>query len=160
MELFAQLNEFFSYSGSIGYADAKYDSYSNCGVSVGLVSVPFNCDDNQIANSPDWTANNAVNLSYPLPNLGSVALLGGVEWAYRGDVYYSVENDPQSLQEGFSLFNANIGLGQVDGRWALTLWGQNITDEEYAIIAVNGFTSKVKMFGPPRTWGVRLNTSF
>ena len=160
IEALAQLTDYLSYSGSVGYADAQYDSYSNCGVSATVPAVPFNCDGNQLANSPDWTANSAFNLAYPLPNVESLVVLGSAEWSYRGDVFYSVENDPESKQDGFSLFNASVGLGSTEGDWSLVLWGQNLGDKDYTIIAVDGLTSKVRQLGAPRTWGVRLNANF
>ncbi|WP_439620927.1 TonB-dependent receptor [Hyphomonas sp.] len=159
VEAFAQLTDYLSYSGSAGYTDAKYDTYTNCGVSVSLPPLPLDCNGKQIANSPDWTATSALRLAYPISGTTGLKALASAEWSYRGDVFYSVENEAASLQEGFSLFNASVGLAK-DDHWTLTLWGQNLSDEEYSVIAIDGFTTKIREFGPPRTWGVRLDLTF
>ena len=90
-----------------------------------------------------------------------VDLLLNGEWAYRGDVYYDVFNNDSAFQDGYSLFNANIGVVDPDGRWSATLWGNNLADEEYITIAVQGFGGQtIHTLGSPRTYGVRVTSRF
>ena len=36
-----------------------------------------------------------------------------------------------------TLLNGRVTLGSEDERWALDLWAQNLTDEEYKQVAIN-----------------------
>jgi iron complex outermembrane receptor protein len=139
----------------LGYVDANYDDYSQCGQdSAGVL---IDCTDNKLTNAPDWTAN--LNATYTRPLTASVHLLLYGEWSYRGDVYYDVFNNDTALQEGFSLFNANIGVVDASGRWSATLWGNNLADEDYITIAVQGFGGQtIHTLGNPRAYGVRFTS--
>ncbi len=143
--------------GSVGYTDATYEDYSQCGQnSAGLL---IDCTDNRLTNAPEWTGN--LNVTYSRPLTEGLSLIVNGEWSYRGDVYYDVFNNDTALQDGFSMFNANIGLADPSGRWSATLWGTNLADEEYITIAVQGFGGNtIHTLGNPRQYGVRLAARF
>jgi iron complex outermembrane recepter protein len=142
---------------SVGYTDATYDDYSQCGQNS--AGVLIDCTDNRLTNAPEWTGN--VNVTYSRPLSAGVSLMLNGEWSYRGDVYYDVFNNDTALQEGFSIYNASIGLTDPAGRWSATLWGTNLADEDYITVAVQGFGGNtIHTLGNPRLYGVRLTARF
>ena len=67
--------------------------------------------------------------------------------------------DPEKAQSAYTLVNARIGLGRSDKRWALELWGQNLTNETYKQVGIDApiQTGSWNAFlGAPRTWGLTL----
>jgi len=84
----------------------------------------------------------------------------------------NTNNNPQSIQDAYSLFNARIGLAAEDDNWRLTLWGKNLTEEGYCTTIFDqpfggslGGTANLQtpqrcVVGAPRTYGVELTKSF
>ena len=145
----------------IGYADAEYDDFENCGVTNTIPTTALDCTGNKLTNAPDWTANVNALFRWPLVASRGIELLVNAEWAYRGEVYYDVFNNDDAKQEGFSLFNGSIGVGDSGGRWSAVLFGNNLGDEEYITIAVQGFANqRLRELGAPRTYGLRVNVNF
>jgi iron complex outermembrane receptor protein len=67
--------------------------------------------------------------------------LGGSEYFLRGEFQYigtqnigaQTNQNPQSIQNGYGLFNASIGLRADDNRWEFSIWGKNLTDKGYCM---------------------------
>jgi outer membrane receptor protein involved in Fe transport len=70
---------------------------------------------------------------------------------------------PQKVQDAYTLLNARVGIGSADDHWAVELWSQNVTDEEYAqvmfdsVLQTGSFDSYL---GAPRTYGVTARIKF
>ena len=90
---------------------------------------------------------------------------------------------PFKMQDAFTVVNGRISLGSDDERWAVDVWAQNLTDEEYVQVAYNSplqgtaFHSTVQpngtyynqaldtqgisaFLGAPRTYGVTLRVKY
>ena len=149
----ALLSEGFSVRGGVGYLDASYDEYSQCGQdSAGMI---MDCTGNNLTNAPALTAN--ANVVYRHPINADMNLLVNGEWSYRGDVYYDVFNTDGAFQEGFSVFNGSIGLTDPEGDWSVMLWGTNLSDTDYITIGIQGFGGvAINTLGPPRQLGLRV----
>jgi outer membrane receptor protein involved in Fe transport len=95
-----------------------------------------------------------------------------MELTVRGEATYSSEFalvtglDPRPVanQDDFTLYNASLILSDVDERWAVQLWGRNITDEEYV---KGGFPSVGYLGasfnnypGDPQTYGLTLRLRY
>lgn len=69
--------------------------------------------------------------------------------------------------DGYELLNASVGIEQAG--WRLSLWGRNLTDEDYSVRGFGGFgndprngytTEPYYQFGEPRMIGVSASVSF
>ena len=86
---------------------------------------------------------------------------------------------PQKIQDGFTLVNARIGIRAPDDRFALELWAQNVTNQNYAQVAFNspfqagastaafqdpqypgGRQIFSQFLAEPRTYGITLRGKF
>ena len=86
---------------------------------------------------------------------------------------------PEKIQESYTLLNGRIGIGSSDGRWALELFGNNLTDEEFYQVVFNApfqgsaFPTNIPNYQPafdsqtynaflgqPRTYGVTLRLRY
>jgi iron complex outermembrane receptor protein len=154
LEASVRLDDAFTLDGSAGYLDAAFDDYEACSFNPSTGAV-LDCDGNRLAYAPDWTASLGLTMEQPIS--GDMLLVGNVEWTYRGDSYFSVLNEDTSFQEGFSLFNAYLGVATADGRYRAVLWARNLTDEYYSLFSTATLTGSGAVPGPPFTFGIRLS---
>ena len=63
------------------------------------------------------------------------------------------------MQKAFTTVQAEATFAFVDTGLSLTLWGRNLTDEDYALSGY-GFIGYNTFRSDPRTYGVRLDYSF
>ena len=113
----------------------------------------------------DWTDQlAATNLEY--------FIRGESQFIGEQNLGANTNNNPQSVQDAYSLFNARVGIAAADGDWRLTLWGRNLADEGYCTAmfdqpfggslngTVNLQTPQRCVVGAPRTYGVELSLNF
>ena len=63
--------------------------------------------------------------------------------------------------EDRTLVHANATFFSADNRYYLTLYGKNLTNEEYRVSANSvGALWNFTMYGAPRQWGVELGFNF
>jgi len=102
-----------------------------------------------------------VSLSYDGDWNGN-SLFANVTYSHKDDLLRVPEN--QTRLSAQDLVSANIGMGfDVGGNdFNITLWGQNLTDDEYTIDALpfETFAFPVQVFGQPRSYGVSLGLNF
>lgn len=113
--------------------------------------------------APRFVYNLGVNYEPQLTN--TLKLFSSASWAHRSSTL-SVAADPGTRIPGYGLLNGTIGVGSLDGRIRLSLYGRNLTDKL--------FIARLRPlpFGPTgsylqtvagegrRTIGVRLDYSF
>lgn len=99
-------------------------------------------------------------------------LRGEMQYIGEQNVGATTNNNPQSVQDAYSLINARIGLSASDQDWRLTLWGKNLTEEGYCTSIFNqpfggplGGTANLQtpqrcVVGAPRTYGVELSVKY
>ncbi|MBM3756457.1 MAG: TonB-dependent receptor [Acidobacteria bacterium] len=193
VELEAQfaLNENISFDGAFGYVDKdvkQFPSVDAQGLTRGIdgtcptpspTIVPAPpadyCHGSGIAdvitpgNSPDYTANAAVNLFYPLG--GEMEATGRIGWNYIAKQYYF----PNPLTSPFNDAIKQKGYGRVDAQLrisgiqagvgdglAVTIWGRNLGDKDAIARGIDfgqlGFGSVI--YSDPRTFGVTVDFAF
>ncbi len=113
------------------YSDVYYDS------TVAFAGNQGNPDDvvrsgDPLAQSPEWTFTGSALYEIPLGDALKVTLYGNGRYVseYR---LQTLGRNPLTDQEAFTIFDGRIGFGAADDRWAVELWGRNLTDEYYSI---------------------------
>lgn len=115
------------------------------------------------------------------PSLGSSGLSGLVYFDGRMTSDYNTGSDlfPEKMQDGYSVWNARVGVRGPDQRWAVEFWGQNVFNAKYTQVAFNtplqgigsgaavqagAAASATQLFSAylaePRTYGVTLRGKF
>ena len=74
--------------------------------------------------------NIAANYTFFLDNGFDIELLGAVR--AQDDVLYSITQDKNTIEDGYTIFDASLILSDHDNRWRATFFVQNITDKFYA----------------------------
>ncbi len=115
------------------------------------------CDvsGNRVNNTPFFTANVGGNYTAPVGD-GEISLSGNLY--YSGHSYWDTFNrlrEPSKL-----LANAEIGWKPGPADFRISLWGENLFNEQYSLTLTTSGTADSQVLAQPRTYGVRLDYSF
>ncbi len=152
LELFGEISERLSVTGTLGWLDAQYEEFE---ILVGGVATDVS--DRAMVNAPDWNGSVAINYEQPVGN-GMTALFH-VDAAYRGERATEITASPVLTQDGHEVVNALVSLKAADERWELRAGVKNLTDEA---IRVQGFNLsefpgvQLGFYAAPRTYDARL----
>ena len=167
-------------TGGLTYAEAKFrktlvgSSDGQTPLDPALFLLPSNIN----SNAPEIVT--TVSFAWT-PDIGSSGLSGLVYLDGRMTSDYNTGSDlfPEKIQDGYSVWNARIGLRGPEERWAVEFWGQNIFNTQYTQIGFNtplqgsGSSAHVaagrlpvatQLFSAylaePRTYGITLRGKF
>lgn len=159
---------------NVGILDASYDNWRVPGIAGGIVDK----SGFKLRRAPDLTA--ALNVRYEQPLANGAFLVYGLNYSWKDD-YYIIANTVQrpqardsGLVEAYGLLDASISYEAEN--WSLSLWGKNLTDEDYFLHVLDVGTNYAAgpnntpvpvaglwTFGtisPPRTYGVEFRFKF
>jgi iron complex outermembrane receptor protein len=119
--------------------------------------------------SPEWQTSVAADWTQAMANGLEWYVGGSWSWVDEHNAGTSSNNNPQSEQDSYSLLNARVGLRSASGNWDVTLFGENLTDEDYcgsvfnqgfggpidAVDEANNTSVQRCVLGAPRRWVVR-----
>lgn len=165
----------FSVTGSIAYLDSEFTDYQN-GPSLPGLGGTQDLTGARNSFSPEWSGNVAVDWS---GDFGS----SGLSWALNGNIAFVsdqytgslIDNNPQSISDGYALVGARATLYGPNDRWSLSAFVQNLTDTHYVPLRVYqplagalglnngafpGSTANRLLAGNPRSWGVKASFQF
>jgi len=124
---------------------------------VDYVSGVDDFSGNNQLRSPDVTTSLVGEYTHPIRGAGDLVFRG--EHSYRSDIFFDPLNTTRagSFQPSYSLVNARITFVPDNGNWDFSLWGKNLTDEQYfGSIALNGLDG-LGAPADPLTFGASLN---
>jgi iron complex outermembrane receptor protein len=141
-------------SGSVGYADARYDRFAGCAVPTSEGGGATDCAGNRLAGAPQVTARGSAELRVPA---GGWTLIARTDADYQSSVYFEPTNSTRFRARARTLIGARLGVETP--RWRATLWVENLTGETYQTYrddrAALGIL-RTTAYGAPRTWGLTL----
>jgi iron complex outermembrane recepter protein len=172
-------------TGNAAYIDATYTDFKNVACFLGQPQLPFGtprtsprqciastpganftteATGNPLTNSPEFTGNIALDYTRPL---GALEGFFGINYYYRGDVSFSAAGDPNAREEAYGLLGAKLGIGSQNDRWRLTVFGRNLTDENFVnniigqpVLGAPGVYSQFPSADARRIVGVSLDLKF
>ncbi|MCC5995389.1 MAG: TonB-dependent receptor [Oceanicaulis sp.] len=139
-------------SGGYAHVRARYGSGPG---------TPANLAGRGISLSPETFVTGQALYTQPIAENLLFAAALDARWVSK----YNTGSDlaPGKEQPSFAMVNGRLGLGSLDGRWNVELWGRNLTDETYVQVAFDQFAQTGTFggfLGAPRTWGVTLRTEW
>ena len=160
VEIVARLTEGLSANFSATWLDATYTEFV-----TGDYRNNFEQTDlsgNYLQNAPKYTLYGALNYTRPVTDDGS--FIGRIEASYQDKVYFTEFNNADAEQDAYGLINLLAGYEGGDGKWSVTGWVRNATDEfiySNNIITAPLYGSvRVGSLLPPRTYGLTLAVNF
>ena len=165
----AQVTDNLSVFSSGIFDEAYYESNpaAPCPYEDSNVSKVCNLTGRPLAGASKWTVSLGGEYDYPLPELGgqeTVAYLGGNVLLRTG--FYSTGDDSKySYVPGYGVGNLDFGVRQANGRWDLSGWIHNFTNDRYYTFKVlAGSAPSYNLVqgevGDPLTFGVTLRAKF
>ncbi|MEL7045565.1 MAG: TonB-dependent receptor, partial [Pseudomonadota bacterium] len=79
------------------------------------------------------------------------------QYAWRDEFFTDVTNNPTRAIDDYGILDASVRL--TNDRWRVSLWGRNLTEENYADIISAAFNLQ-RFGGQARTYGVEIGYNF
>jgi iron complex outermembrane receptor protein len=128
LELQFQVTEAWNIRASYGYLDAEYNDFIADINGDGVITDNSNLTPR---NTPENTV--GINTTYTIP-VGPGELVGFASYRWRDEIETIANNDPLGHLD--SIENLDLTLSYIwgDGRYRLTAYGRNITDERERVV--------------------------
>ncbi|MDC0598522.1 TonB-dependent receptor [Gammaproteobacteria bacterium] len=165
VEVFWQASDRLVINAAIAWLDAEFsefdtvDQFDPCLILTTCVAPVLSWAGNRPRSSPEWAYNLHGEYDFPLSN-GVITLAGDI--SYKDEQFYSEFNNDIQRTDAYTLLDSQLRYTPNDERWAVSLWGKNITDElvpagQFAVSLSRtvGYT-----YLPPRTWGLTFDYNF
>jgi iron complex outermembrane receptor protein len=117
--------------------------------------------DMRLPYAPLWSV--SLGGSYERPIGENLKLRASLSGKYTSSYNTGSNLAPQKIQDELTLWNGRISFGSEDELWAVELWAQNLTDEDYVQVIVDQPLQSGTFgafLGTPRTAGVTLRSKF
>ncbi|GEN40942.1 TonB-dependent receptor [Pseudoalteromonas nigrifaciens] len=138
---FAATDSLF-FTTSLGYLDTKYS-------------------DITFTDNTSYSASVAMNWTIAELDFGNLAL--NTNYVMVDDYQFSV-SDPSLVGDNYALLNARLTLSNIKigerSNLKVSLWGKNITDEEYIVFGSNFNFFDAQAYGTPRTYGIDVSFEY
>lgn len=147
----ALLTENWILGFTYGYLDAEYDTYILEGVA--------DWSGNRLPRSSEHSG--SINTTYTLNLAGGAAMDFGLVYSAQSDFYFDPANSADQLEGSFGLLDASVTWRSATDRWNVSLWGRNLTDEEYRTHSIqSNIAGSVDLWNLPRTYGVTFTWNY
>ncbi|KUR79759.1 TonB-dependent receptor [Novosphingobium sp. FSW06-99] len=130
-------------TGGVTYNDAHYTNYDppcyagqTLAQGCNLPGPTFNAAGDRLTNAPRWSETGS--LGYRTEIGHDLAAHAGIDWSARSSVQFGV-GDPGTIQAGYSLVNASIGIGDTADHLRLGLFVRNLFDKRFAAQIFSSF---------------------
>jgi len=143
-----------SLSGS--YVDATYKDFLESTINPSTGS-RLDSSGNRLQRTPETQISAGIDWALPAGNLGN-ALKLSLNYAWQSDMFWATDN--VAKEKSYGLLDARIALAPDEAKWAVAIWGKNVTDELYRTNIISFFGEEVSQFGPPRTYGIDVSWKF
>lgn len=126
------LNDNWTLSGSVSYLDSYYKSYPSgpCTAYAQKVEGQSVCDLTKQTTpfAPEYSA--SLFLEYNKEVSDSVEFLTTLNLNYSDEFFYDIDLDENLKQDAVTKVNLTLSLASIDGNWAISIIGKNLTNEQ------------------------------
>lgn len=140
--------------GSATYLDTAVNNYSGTGPD----GLPRLYDDVSFPYSSEWQVSGTI--VYDRPITASLGLQAALNGRWQSDTAADLGDQETFQIDSYGIVNASIGIHSLDDRWALQLWGRNITDTYYWTSVASNANVVVRFPGQAPTYGASLTFNF
>ena len=158
-----------SLNAALSYNDAQY---TDTEILVDTRdAMPTDYSGRTLSRAPKWTGSASAQYSWPLN--GQLRAVLRADYAFTDKQRLDALLDERSLIGSYGLLDLRAGIAGADGRWRVTLWSKNLTQEEYLTQALNspagafnllfpgiGIPNFLGSVGYPRTYGIEFAYNF
>ena len=151
----------FSIEGSLGYTDAGFDEFLGFDADgvrgYDPVTDPAAAAALKFERVPELTYNIMANYFQPLAN--GAELDFRLSYSYTDDFTNDALMTKAIITDSYGLLDASVSYTFAESGLKLTVFGKNITDEDYHDFALDNVLTSLTWGGVPDTYGLRLTYS-
>ena len=155
VDLTARVTSQLTVSASIANIEARVLNF-NCPPGA---AASCNINGRPMPFSPDWKG--SLRAKYVQPLSGSLTLDVGVDANRQGQTSFDLQQQPNSVQPAYSIYNATVALQSTAG-WRVALLGKNLANQSYATFVQNS-GNHINRYVPrddERYFGINLRYDF
>ncbi len=178
-EILAQLSDSLVLTAMLATFEGEYDEFiiednttvTNADGSLSTLVVERDITDTGFGGNDDrLTWDVSLIHTYDLGDGSDIQSTIGI--SYHDEENYTLEDVPSSVADDYELVDARITWNLADGQTSISLWGTNLTDEEYVNnmlsqsgdIEIGGTNFSLGMtadyWGEPRRYGIEFRRNF
>jgi iron complex outermembrane receptor protein len=139
---------------SVNWLDAKYKDFA-----VNVAGVNVNQRGNRLVQAPELALSVGYEHSFRLAS--GAAVTPRAQALYRSEQYFTFFNNANDRQRSYTTLDLSLTYAAQEA-WSVQAYARNVTNEVVLTGAnIGSFTgTNMYQFAAPRTYGVRLSTSF
>ncbi len=157
-ELLWLATENLTLQGTLGYLDAEYDEF-NCDLDRTPANGNEDCSVLEVKRTPELTGSAGATYSWGIGSWGSGS--ANLNATHTDEFFNDIFNSEGSKHESVTLLNASLSLYNESDSLRVSLYGRNLTDEEYqtsGLGVANLWTFST--FGNPMSYGLEIEVKF
>lgn len=141
IDLTARITQAFTVNAGLAHVLARVKNFT---CPPGAAS---SCDINgkPLPFSPDWKGN--VRAKYTQSIGGGLTVEYGADYSWQSKVVFDLQQQPDSFQKSYGIFNASIALASEKG-WRVSLVGKNLADTSYSTLVQNNPGAAITRYVP------------
>ena len=147
LNFFTQMGDHWLLQGAYGITDGEIKKHTGSSTSG---SQDFSGKD--IPSTPEQTLNLSVT------NQFSDALSWTAGLSHVGKIHYLDQTATETINDSYTLWNASIAYSSSD--WEVSVFGTNLSDEEYYSSLVTSLKGAPGVVGSPRVIGLSISKEF
>ena len=145
------VTENFRVDASAGFIDAEYDSFLGDQLNADIKNV-----DLKLANVPETSGN--ITLTY-YQDVADGSIEARLSTSYTDSQFGDVKNASAIELDSYTIIDASIAYTFAEDSMRVSLYGKNLTDEEYTNFALGGLNA-LWAIAPPMTYGVEFTYEY
>ena len=106
------------------------------------------------------TFSGASTLAWDVPLNSTYAFRAIINGRYESSAKTTLQEDPRLYIKPYGLMNMNVAFRRQDGKWELSAWVRNLTNQYYWSSAATNANTAVRFPGQDRTFGLTFKTLF
>lgn len=163
LELLARPSDKLTISLNYGHLDPKYDEFLEVDPTTNQLT-----DFKNERDFPYAARNNtSASLEYFMGSFAWGEVTARLDWSYQGSYvpYVNPDQNRVSKTASYELLNARLTLAEIPlnserQNLQLSVWGKNLTNEDYRVNTIPFGLWTTSYFGDPRTYGVDISYQF
>ncbi len=166
IETAASIIEGFQIDGGLTYLDARFTQGS---LTEPLRPAPLtqapgtllrDLEGLRLPRAPEWKFNVGGQYTIPIDALGLGEAVFRMDYGWQSKVFFTVFNIDAASEDAVGVLKVRAALNSEDGRWSVSMFGDNLTDERYFNnLILTGTVYGAEFVGPlapPRTFGAQI----
>jgi len=154
MDVTWRITDDLTLTGAATYLDTQVIDYSGTGPD----GLPRLYDGTPFPYASEWQA--SATLLYNRPITDSLGLQAALNGRWQSETAADLGDQQSFVIDEYGLVNASIGIHALNDRWALQIWGRNITDTYYWTSVASNANVVVRFPGQAPTYGLSLTLNY